>query len=97
MASTASTSTYTRIGLVLAVLTLIEFLILYVPQVKPVAVLLLVALSIAKFTLVVQFFMHLRFERRLLGGVFIAGLLLSLGIWYAVWAIFYYRIPTTIP
>ncbi len=97
MATPASNTTYVRIGLILAVVTLIEFGILYVPALKSVAILLLLALSIAKFVLVVQYFMHLRYERRILGWVFLTGLILSIVLWYALWAIMYYRIPSTTP
>ena len=95
--SQPTSATYTRIGIILAVLTLIEFGILYVPPLKSVAIALLLALSIAKFALVVQHFMHLRYERRILTWLFLTGLLLSLALWYSLWAIMYYRIPSTTP
>lgn len=97
MASSSAVSTYTRIAVVLTVLTALEFSILYLPAFRPVAIPALVALSLAKFTLVVQFYMHLRYERRVVGMVFLAGILLSLGVWYGTWAIFYYRLPATLP
>jgi cytochrome c oxidase subunit 4 len=34
-------------------------------------------LSAAKFTLVVMFFMHLKFDSRIFSGVFMAGLVLA--------------------
>lgn len=86
-----------RIGIILAVLTAIEFVILYIPAIKSIAIGLLLLLSIGKFVLVMQYFMHLRYERRILGWVFLTGLFLSLVVWYALWAIMYYRIPSTTP
>lgn len=97
MAFPATRMSYARIGIILAILTLIEFGVLYVPGLKPIVIGLLVVLSIAKLILVVQFYMHLRFERRVLGWVFLAGIGLSLSLWFALWAIMYYRIPSTLP
>lgn len=97
MALPATSKTYVRIGVILAVLTLIEFGILYVPALKSVAIGLLLLLSIAKFILVMQFFMHLRYERRILGWVFLIGFFMSLALWVGLWAIDYYRIPAVMP
>ena len=53
---------YMRIFAVLAVLTVIEVSITFTPISKSAQVLLLIALAIAKATLVAMYYMHLRFE-----------------------------------
>jgi len=41
---------------------------------------LLIALSILKFSLVVLWFMHLKFDNRLFSQLFVGGLLLALSV-----------------
>ena len=69
--------TYAKIAVILTLLTALEVWVFYLPSMKPVLVPVLVVLSAAKFSLVVMFYMHLKFDhpafsRVLLGGVFIA-------------------------
>lgn len=85
------TSTYLKVGLVLAVITAVEFGIVYVPALKPVLIPLLLILSGAKFALVAGFFMHLKFDRWVLAGFFAAGLILALGTYLGLGAIFAHR------
>lgn len=69
--------TFIIVGLVLAVITAIEFLILYVKDMSSIVMLLLAALSVAKFVLVAAYFMHLRFDPRILAGIFAVGVTLA--------------------
>lgn len=74
---------YVRIGVILAVITAIEVGIYYVSSLRPLIVPLLLGLSFLKFSLVVLWFMHLKFDSRLFRRVFIAGILLAVAV-YAV-------------
>ncbi|MCH7577011.1 MAG: cytochrome C oxidase subunit IV family protein [Chloroflexi bacterium] len=72
---------YVKIGLILAVITAVEVGIYYVEAIEDALVPILIALSALKFTLVVMWFMHLKFDNRvfswlLAGGLALIGLLL---------------------
>lgn len=70
---------YAMIAIILFVITAVEFLII-VPeglQGSGVVIAPLVALSALKFAIVIMFYMHLKFDNRLLGSVFITGLVLA--------------------
>ena len=73
----ASPGLYWAIGGVLTVITAVEVALFYIPAMAPVLVPLLLVLSATKFSLVVMFFMHLRFDSRIFSGVFLAGLVLA--------------------
>jgi len=62
----ATTGTYLRIAAVLVMITLIEVGVFYVPAFQGVLVPVLLVLSAVKFTLVVMFYMHLKFDNRFL-------------------------------
>lgn len=72
--------TFIKTGLVLFVITAVEFGIVYIEGMRPVIVTALFLLSILKFLLVVGYFMHLKFDNRLLRWVFAVGVLLATGI-----------------
>lgn len=74
---------YIEIGIILAVLTAIEVALFYAPVPREVAVPSLIGLTIAKFVLVVMWFMHLRFDSKVFRRMLIAGVLLA-AILYAV-------------
>jgi cytochrome c oxidase subunit 4 len=65
---------YTLVGVVLAIITIVEVWAYGVEAIKPVLVPVLLVLSAAKFILVVGFYMHLRFDHPLFTGVFGFGL-----------------------
>ncbi len=69
---------YMRIFAVLAVLTVIEVAITFTPISKSAQVLLLIALAIAKATLVAMYYMHLRFEGPLIRIIATVPLLLAI-------------------
>ena len=73
----ASVGFYWMIGIVLAVITGIEVAIFYIPAIGAAEVPILLVLSIAKFVIVVMFFMHLKFDSRIFTAVFLAGLTLA--------------------
>ena len=82
----ASNRTYVTIALILAVITVVEVIIYYVPTVRPLLVPALIVLSVAKFVMVVGFFMHLKYDHRLYRFMFAAGLVLTLGVYLAMLA-----------
>lgn len=72
--------TYINIAVVLTVITAIEVSVYYVDAVRPALVPALLALSALKFVLVVGFYMHLKFDPRLLTGLFVFGLTIAAAI-----------------
>nr|WP_280953641.1 cytochrome C oxidase subunit IV family protein [Symbiobacterium terraclitae] len=79
-----SARTFVTVGVVLAFITAAEFLILYVRGMSTLVVTVLAALSAAKFFLVAGYFMHLRFDARLLTAIFAVGVTLATLITVAV-------------
>ena len=73
----ATTGTYLKVAAVLTVVTALEVGVIYVRRLAPVLVPLLLTLSVGKFALVVMFFMHLRYDSRILTFLFVAPLVLA--------------------
>jgi cytochrome c oxidase subunit 4 len=95
-----SSQVYVRVAIILAIITLVEVVIWYVPTVRPVLVPALIVLSVAKFLMVVGFFMHLKFDTRLYRFMFASGLVVTLGVYLALLAMlwtrgFFLPLPTT--
>ncbi len=78
---------YLQIGLVLAVVTGIEVTVYYAGINHNLLVGILLALSALKFSLVVLWFMHLKFDNRVLANMFVGGLLLAMALFVVVLAI----------
>ena len=80
-----SDQTYWKIFFILFVVTAVEVLLYYFELPGPVNVNngALGILALAKFIVVVGYFMHLKFDSKLLRRLFVSGLLLALGV-YAV-------------
>jgi cytochrome c oxidase subunit IV len=76
----ASTGTYLKIAAVLCVVTALEFAVIYIRQLTPILTPLLIVMSVGKFALVVMYFMHLRYDARSLTFLFVAPLLLAVGL-----------------
>ena len=76
----ATVGTYIRVALVLTGVTALEVGVIYVRQLAPIIVPLLLAMSAAKFALVALFFMHLRYDSRLLAFLFLGPLILAAGL-----------------
>jgi cytochrome c oxidase subunit 4 len=66
--------TYTVVGVVLAIITMIEVWAYTQPALRPALVPILLSLSAVKFATVVGFYMHLRFDNPLFLAVFGFGL-----------------------
>jgi cytochrome c oxidase subunit IV len=71
---------YAQIGLILAVITAIEVAIYYVGLSQTLLVIALLVFSAAKFTLVVLWFMHLKFDHPLFSTMFVMGFFLAITI-----------------
>jgi cytochrome c oxidase subunit 4 len=80
---------YVRIAIILAIITLVEVFIYYLPSMRPILVPILLVLSIVKFLAVVGYFMHLKDDKRLFRLSFGAGLVLSLAVFLALIAMFW--------
>jgi cytochrome c oxidase subunit 4 len=79
---------YVRVAIILAIITAVEVIIYYVPALRWVLVPALIVLSLAKFLMVVGYFMHLKFDNRLYRFMFAAGLIVTLAVYLALLAMF---------
>ena len=80
---------YWKIAVLLAILTAIEVALFYIDQELELGFLnaaLLITLAIAKFIIVVGWYMHLRFENPLLNRFFTGGFVLALSLYGIVLA-----------
>jgi cytochrome c oxidase subunit IV len=66
---------YWLIAFILAVITGAEVAITYVDALDVVVAPLLIVMSAAKFTIVVGYFMHLKYEQRIYRNLFLVGLI----------------------
>ena len=87
---------YAALAIFLGIITLVEFLIIVPEDLRGSSIVIapLVILSILKFFCVVAFFMHLKFEHKLLWQVFVAGLILGLIVALALVLLFGVFRPT---
>lgn len=65
---------YVRIAIILAVITALEVAVYYIEAVRDLLIPLLFLFSLLKFTLVVLWFMHLKFDSRTYARFFVLGL-----------------------
>ena len=77
-APAAHKPSYMRIFLFLALLTGVEVAVAFAPLPKSAQILFLIALAIGKATLVALYYMHLRFEGRVLRLIATAPLLFAI-------------------
>jgi cytochrome c oxidase subunit 4 len=85
----ATVATYLRIAVVLAIVTAVEIALIYIPGLPShVLVALLIVMSVVKFALVVGFYMHLRYDARLLTALFVGPLTIACAIILALMALF---------
>jgi cytochrome c oxidase subunit IV len=73
----ASVRTYVRVAVVLTLVTALEVGVIYIRALTPIIVPLLLVMAAAKFSLVVMFFMHLRYDTRALTTLFVGPLLIA--------------------
>lgn len=87
---------YVKLAGLLFVLTLIEVVLLYIPaliQVPALGLMGLYGLATLKFGLVVAIFMHLKYDNKLLTGIFFSGFTIALATMVALVALINYQ-PT---
>ncbi len=77
---------YAQIGTILAVITGVEVGIYYMGVAHALLVIGLMVLSATKFSMVVLWFMHLKFDHRLFSSMFVLGFILALSIFTVVLA-----------
>ena len=82
------TSTYLAVGGILAVITVVEVGVFYVPGLKGFLAPMLLALSAVKFFLVVMFFMHLKSDHKLLTVIFSIPLMIAVAVGVALLFLF---------
>ena len=83
-----SNRVYVMVAIILAVVTAVEVMVFYVEALRPVLVPILLVLSAAKFTLVVGFFMHLKFDASLYRSLFVGPLIIAIAIMLAMFLLF---------
>ena len=83
---------FVQIAMILAVITGVEIVLIYLPLAKWFVVTSLVVLSVVKFLMVIFWFMHLKFDKAFCTILFFIGLVLAGGTVAALLAIFR---PTT--
>jgi cytochrome c oxidase subunit 4 len=71
---------YAQIGSILAAITGVEVAIYYLGLAHTLLVIGLLVLSATKFSMVVLWFMHLKFDHRLFSTMFILGFILALSV-----------------
>ena len=76
-AAHASVKTYWIVGVILSVITAVEVWIYGVESLSNVLIPVLLVLSVVKFVIVVQFFMHLKYDNKVLSSVFFGPLFLA--------------------
>jgi cytochrome c oxidase subunit IV len=87
--------TYVIVGVILAIITLVEVWAYTQENIRAFLVPVLLVLSASKFVLVVGFYMHLRFDHPLFTGVFGFGLMVAGSIITALMFLFgQYALPT---
>lgn len=89
---------YVRIGVALAIVTLLEVLTYYFSEQQglfgiaipnPVMIPVLLILAVIKFALVGLWFMHLKFDSRLYMRLFVAGLILAITVFVVAFGLFF--------
>ncbi len=80
---------YVQIAVVLAIITGAEVAVYYQPALHGILVPILFVLSALKFTLVVGFYMHLRYDNRLFSMVFSGPLVLAFAVLIALLSLFH--------
>jgi cytochrome c oxidase subunit 4 len=74
---------YIRVALILAVVTAIEVGLYYTDFGVDVTNGMLIVLAVVKFVMVAAYFMHLKFDQRVLRRLFLTGLFLAIGVYVA--------------
>src|SRR5688572_22009234 len=79
---------YAIIAVVLTIITAIEVALFYISAVDDYLAYLLIVLSLAKFVIVVGYYMHLKMDNKLFRYVFAAGFVIALSVVATLMALF---------
>lgn len=82
-------ASYWKIAVLLAVLTAIEVALFYIDRELGLGVLnalMLLLLAATKFVVVVGWYMHLKYEKRIVNSFFVAGFILAMSLYTIVLA-----------
>lgn len=74
---------YVKVALVLAAFTAVEVALPYVADVEGPVIAVMLAVMVIKFAVVAGMFMHLRFDSVMFRRMFVAGLVLAVGVYLA--------------
>lgn len=85
--------TYAKIAAALCAITVVEFICYYLEAVRTVLVPLLIFLSGIKFSLVVMFYMHLKFDNRVFTRLLLIGLIIGIGVVLSLLVLFNFAHP----
>jgi cytochrome c oxidase subunit 4 len=88
---------YVQIAMLLAVITGVEIVGIYLPFSKWIIVTSLVVLSVVKFMYVIFYFMHLRWDKPFCTILFFIGLILATGTVWALLALFMVKDSLPLP
>ncbi|MDQ3947330.1 MAG: cytochrome C oxidase subunit IV family protein [Actinomycetota bacterium] len=72
---------YVEVAMILAVITAVEVGLYYTTLSGLLLVSLLLGLAFVKFAMVAAYFMHLKFDGRLLRRLFVTGIVVALGVY----------------
>jgi cytochrome c oxidase subunit 4 len=82
-------STYLKVATVLGVLTLVEVGVYYIESLGPFIAVILLLLSGTKFVTVVMYYMHLKFDGRLMQALFTGPFFIATFILLTLMSLFY--------
>jgi len=85
--------TYAIIAVILTILTMLEVWVFYIPAMRPALVPVLSVLSAAKFSLVVMFYMHLKFDHPIFSRILLGGVVIAFGVFLWILALFTFSHP----
>lgn len=80
---------YVYVAIFLAIVTAAEVAVYYVPALEGLLVPILVVMALVKFSVVVLWFMHLRFDSRLFRRLFVTGIILAVFCYVIVLSTFH--------
>ena len=80
--------TYFKVAMILLGITALEVAVFYANWLGYGIIPVLVVLSGSKFAMVAMFYMHLKYDNRILSGLFVGGLLLAFTVVFALMALF---------
>jgi cytochrome c oxidase subunit 4 len=72
--------TYLKVATILTIITAVEVAVYYIDALEDLLVYILVVLSGIKFSIVVGYYMHLKFDNKLFRNIFVFALMVAMAI-----------------